>query len=402
MFLLSLGIAAGLHGAALAYALTVHEAASPEVVEDVVTVEIVDASMLPDESEPSPPTDKLPSAAASGAQHVALAEPQIEPVRDTSVPDESVPQAAAPDLGEAEDGRSPGTSEDRAQDEPGAPLNAAKAPSDAAPTTSDEPVADRIAPQAPEVAEALPPAASAIPSQFAIVMEAPPEDKAVVAVSAPLTSIAPSEVPTPEVRVPDVPLNGSVKPARPPQPAAKAVKRPLVKRIASLEPVRPIAPSAARSKRKQRAEAKTEKAAKPKARKLAALPSPGSTNASTGKAKAKAKAKAKTAIEGKAKGKGARGTTASGSTGLGSYTNTVRARVARNKPSGTSGRGTAVVQVAVSMSGGIRFVRLKSSSGNASLDRAAISAVQRAAPFPAPPSGATSAQLVINIPITYR
>lgn len=392
VFLLSLGVAAGLHGAALAYALAVHEPAASERVEEVVTVELVDPSLMPDESEPSPPTDKLPSAAASGAQQVASFEPA--PARGTGSPDEAARQAVAPDLGEAEDGQSPEASANFPPEAAQAPASAAEVPAGSVPTSSTSSVL-QAGPQSPDAVEAVAPAPLVSPPHASIVMEAPLEEEASFTVSPPMASVAPDEAPPPEIRPTDAPVTKATKPARAHPPVAK---RPTVKRLASLETVKSIEPAAAKAKLKRRAEAMVETAAKPKARKLAALPTEGTDDASPGKAKAKPKA----ASVGKVKGKGASGTTASGSAGIGSYTNTVRARVARNKPSGTTGRGTAVVQVAVSGSGGIRFVRLKRSSGNAGLDRAAISAVQRAAPFPAPPSGATSAQLVINIPITYH
>ena len=85
-----------------------------------------------------------------------------------------------------------------------------------------------------------------------------------------------------------------------------------------------------------------------------------------------------------------------------SYAARVRAKVARNKPPGRGHRGAARVSFGVSRSGGLSYARLARSSGNAALDRAALSAVRRAAPFGAPPAGASSAQLRFSIPFYFR
>ncbi len=102
-----------------------------------------------------------------------------------------------------------------------------------------------------------------------------------------------------------------------------------------------------------------------------------------------------------AKGKGSGRASASRGSIL-SYAARVRAKVSRNKPSGGGHRGTARVSFAVSSSGGLSYARLASSSGNAALDRAALSAVRRAAPFGAPPAGASAGQLRFSIPFYFR
>jgi protein TonB len=85
-----------------------------------------------------------------------------------------------------------------------------------------------------------------------------------------------------------------------------------------------------------------------------------------------------------------------------SYAARVRSKVARNKPSGRGHRGTARVSFGVSRAGGLSYARLARSSGSAALDQAALSAVQRAAPFGAPPAGASPAQLRFSIPFYFR
>jgi len=85
-----------------------------------------------------------------------------------------------------------------------------------------------------------------------------------------------------------------------------------------------------------------------------------------------------------------------------SYAARVRAKVARNKPSSAGHRGVARVSFGVSRSGGLSYARLSRSSGSSALDRAALRAVQRAAPFGAPPPGASPAQLRFSIPFYFR
>lgn len=84
------------------------------------------------------------------------------------------------------------------------------------------------------------------------------------------------------------------------------------------------------------------------------------------------------------------------------YAARVRARVASNKPSSAGKRGTAVVSFGVTRGGGLAYARLARSSGNAALDQAAVSAVRRAAPFPAPPAGASASQLSFSVPFHFR
>jgi protein TonB len=102
-------------------------------------------------------------------------------------------------------------------------------------------------------------------------------------------------------------------------------------------------------------------------------------------------------------GKGTGGERASASTGsILTYAAQVRARVAANKPTGGGLRGTAFVSFGLTTSGGLAFASVSRSSGNATLDQLAVSAVRRSAPFPSPPAGATSAQLRFSIPFYFE
>lgn len=102
-------------------------------------------------------------------------------------------------------------------------------------------------------------------------------------------------------------------------------------------------------------------------------------------------------------GKGTGGDRASASTGsVLAYAAHVRARVAGNKPSGGGSQGTAVVSFRVTTAGGLASVSVARSSGSAALDQLAIAAVRGAAPFPAPPAGATPGQLFFTIPFHFQ
>jgi len=84
------------------------------------------------------------------------------------------------------------------------------------------------------------------------------------------------------------------------------------------------------------------------------------------------------------------------------YAAVVRARVASRKPSGPGRRGTVVVTFGVSASGGLAFAGISRSSGDSGLDRSVLTAVRSAAPFPAPPSGASTRQRQFSMPFHFQ
>jgi periplasmic protein TonB len=79
----------------------------------------------------------------------------------------------------------------------------------------------------------------------------------------------------------------------------------------------------------------------------------------------------------------------------------VRAALARNKPDGNGRRGTATVTFAISPTGKLNFARISTASGNAGLDKAALSAVQRTS-FPPPPDSMTESQLTYVVPFHFK
>jgi len=84
------------------------------------------------------------------------------------------------------------------------------------------------------------------------------------------------------------------------------------------------------------------------------------------------------------------------------YAGLVRARLASRRPRNVRRRGTAVVRFGLSRSGGVRYVKLLRSSGDKSLDSAALAAVRRASPFPRPPAGMSLRQLSFSIPFYFK
>ncbi|GAA6212028.1 hypothetical protein NBRC116602_17690 [Hyphomicrobiales bacterium 4NK60-0047b] len=103
------------------------------------------------------------------------------------------------------------------------------------------------------------------------------------------------------------------------------------------------------------------------------------------------------------KGGGARGKQKriAGKAAMSNYRGRVQSHLARYKRKVGSSRGRVVVSFSLSRSGGVRGVRVVRSSGNGSIDRAAISMVKRASPFPRMPAGGP-ASMRFSVPISYR
>ena len=86
---------------------------------------------------------------------------------------------------------------------------------------------------------------------------------------------------------------------------------------------------------------------------------------------------------------------------LQNYKGIVNAWLARNKPPHGGGRGTVVVQIALSPSGSLISARVVSSSGNKALDQRALGDARSKSPFPKPPPGLTDAQRKFNFPYRF-
>ncbi len=90
----------------------------------------------------------------------------------------------------------------------------------------------------------------------------------------------------------------------------------------------------------------------------------------------------------------------SASTGsIQNYGASVRARIAANKPRGRPGGGTVIISLAIAPSGSLAGASIARSSGDSSLDQAALSAVRSASPFPPPPGGSSPR---FSVPFYFR
>lgn len=87
---------------------------------------------------------------------------------------------------------------------------------------------------------------------------------------------------------------------------------------------------------------------------------------------------------------------------ISNYRGRVQSHLARYKSSPGNGvRGRVVVSFQISRSGGVRGVRLVRGSGNGTIDRAALSMVRRASPFPPIPAAGPS-NMQFTVPVSYH
>lgn len=110
----------------------------------------------------------------------------------------------------------------------------------------------------------------------------------------------------------------------------------------------------------------------------------GATTARAGEVQGREAAKARTTGSG-----GAQNLT--GNAAATNYPGQVMRKISRGTRPRVSARGTAVVSFRLTSEGRLAAISISRSSGSAELDRAAVKLVQRAAPFPPPPSGARRA-----------
>lgn len=244
-----------------------------------------------------------------------------------------------------------------------------------------------------EPSQAIPPSASSAPVpppiEMATLQPPPPQP--------PAAQEATPEPPTPASPAITVDRPDAVEIAvQAPDPTAKIEeeRRAEAKRRAEQEAQRRVE-EAAREKAKQHAEAQRREQERKKAEQAAAAKR--HTEEAEKKKKAAQQAKqrqqakgaerdqrASAASTGKTSQKQNSGRTTASRGDVVTYGAMVRARVAANQPSGV-GAGSVVVSFGVSPSGGLAQSRIWQSSGNGSVDQAALSAVRRASPFPQPP-----------------
>lgn len=128
---------------------------------------------------------------------------------------------------------------------------------------------------------------------------------------------------------------------------------------------------------------KTKPKPKPKAPVAKPQSQPKGNAAQNGKAGAQnGQAQEQAKVQGTAKGRAQ----ASGNAAVSNYPGKVMRKLARVQK--IRGTGKARVSFKIAANGGLASVSLRSSSGSPAFDKAALRAVQRAAPFPPPPPGA--------------
>lgn len=89
-------------------------------------------------------------------------------------------------------------------------------------------------------------------------------------------------------------------------------------------------------------------------------------------------------------------------TALSAYRGKLYSRISRKKVTPRTRRvGTVVVRFTVGPSGELISSEIAKSSGNQSLDDAAIASINRAAPFPPMPSEANDGPLVVSVPFKF-
>lgn len=84
------------------------------------------------------------------------------------------------------------------------------------------------------------------------------------------------------------------------------------------------------------------------------------------------------------------------------YASLVRARLAARKPASRGEGGRVVIRFSLSAGGQVLSAAIARSSGNPSLDQAALAAVRSAGPFPPPPAGTSASNLRFSIPYQFR
>lgn len=251
---------------------------------------------------------------------------------------------------------------------PVTPTPARPTPTPAAPSAQPE----RPPLQALKPVTAPLPAASALPA--AAVATTP-------ALTAPVPPAAPAAtrptVPSPTVPATAPPTAAEPPPAAAPTPEAQAATPPEPETLTAVDPT--LAPD-----RSPRPPERPERPERQKKRAEAAAPAQKKGNQADAR---------RGTTQGQAQGQAASQSTAragasDGNGAVSSYPGLVMKKLSRTRRDRVSGRGAALVAFTISASGGISDARIVHSSGSPVVDRAGLSLVRRAAPFPAPPKGA--------------
>lgn len=180
----------------------------------------------------------------------------------------------------------------------------------------------------------------------------------------------------------DAPVHAIAKTLTKPQVTIVATRPMIETTIMGAAPPAPTAvPKISPKPRPDRPEPKIKP--KPKVAEAKSVQQPKGNAAQNAKAgatngQAQAKAKAQGTATGRSK--------ASGNAAVSNYPGKVMRKLARAQK--IRGAGKARVSFKIASNGGLASTSLRNSSGSPAFDKAALRAVQRAAPFPPPPAGA--------------
>ena len=213
----------------------------------------------------------------------------------------------------------------------------------------------------PPVAAVAPPAPLASVAPSPALPSAVPPSGATADLPAATAQSAPPVLPSPSAPVPPTTAATAIDPAAP-----ETSPRPVRRAEARKETPRP-----------QRTEVATQEVAT----------QAGNADRSARKGTSSGQDRAANAATG-AERSSAPATTAEGNAARSTYPGLVLRKIERTRKPSVSARGTVIVSFRVSASGALATARIVRSSGDASLERAALDHIKRAAPFPAPPAGA--------------
>lgn len=206
--------------------------------------------------------------------------------------------------------------------------------------------------------------------------------------------VAPSATDRMDAIVARQPVPEKLQPTEPVTVEAKAVPVMPAETVSPLDKAEPV--KAAASAVKPEPVAKPERPKKPRVKSSAGTPTSRSqVNSKAGSQDGKTTASAKSSGRSKSKPTSAN----SGNAAAANYPGKVYAKIARTRQRNAGGKGVAHVSFQVTASGQAVSVTVSRSSGNARVDKAALTHVRRAAPFPRPPAGARTRFV---IPLEFR
>lgn len=217
--------------------------------------------------------------------------------------------------------------------------------------------------------------------------------------TATVSKVDPAELQAPEIQLADINI-ASLQPTLSETPMLPQETKQIVepKKLQKIEPVKPAVKPSPQAKKKPIKKKKRAEKKKPRKKKSA------SNSGSGGKSKRNARlgtsdgSKNASRNAGKSSGKKSR---KAGNASISNYKGKVRRKVRRSFKRPRKGkrlRADAIVRFVLSRSGSVRSVRLVRSSGSKKLDKAALSAVRRASPFPKPPGNLGGSGLDFTIP----